>query len=70
MPRRHLGSGAARPNTYKQSQRKIAAVRSAALSIPDSLSEEDRALIAAARMRPVNPQVMRQIEARGLGRHV
>ena len=70
MPRRHLGSGAARPNTYKIPRRKIAAVKPAAPLAPDSLSEEDRALIAAARMRPVNPRVMRQIEARGLARYV
>lgn len=38
--------------------------------IPDTLSEEDRALIAIGRQRPVAPEIWREIVRKGLTAYV
>lgn len=41
-----------------------------AIAAPDSLSDEDRALVAKAKQRPVDPAVWREIQRKGLGCYV
>ena len=59
------------PNRWTRYTRKAAIVAPAAPQpIPDSLSDEDRALIAKAKQRPVAPEVWREIQRKGLTRYV
>jgi len=55
------------PNRWTRYTRKTAtSTPLAAQPMPDSLSEDDRALIAVAKQRPVAPEVWREIQKRGL----
>ena len=59
------------PNRWTRYTPKTAIVAPAApLPIPDSLSDEDRALVAVGRLRPVAPEIWREIQKRRLTRYV
>lgn len=59
------------PNRWTRYTPKAAIVApEAPQPIPDSLPDEDRALIAMGKQRPVAPEVWREIQRKGLTRYV
>ncbi len=68
MPGRHLGSGAARANTYKSQRPAIAVISRAEQRSIEQLSEKDQELVLRARSagRPLDPKLFREIDSRGL----
>ena len=68
MPQKHLGSGAARPNTYRVQRRAIVAVSRVAEKPISHLSEVDQQLVLQARAagRPLDPKIFRELDSRGL----
>jgi len=67
----------AKPNIRRMPNRWIGHARKAVIvaplpaqTAPASLSDEDRALIALAKQRPVDPAVWREIQRKGLSRYV
>ena len=71
MPRRHLGSGVARPVSYRIPRRARRVVSSESKEIPTNLSAPDKELVEAARAirvagRAVPPEMYRALDKKNL----